>query len=119
MNDRLQNKQSISNNAPLDGIDFTVWSKKRGSRVGKKKCNHCNYRNYRKALMQHVNEVHLKIKPYSCDFCEHSCSRKPDMEKHMNSVHLKIKPFTCQYCDRSFVAKSYVKMQFKFDTIPL
>ena len=54
---------------------------------------------------KHVNEVHLKIKPYSCKFCEHSCSRKADMEKHVNLVHLKIRPFSCQYCDKSFLYK--------------
>ena len=79
------------------------------------------------SLQLHVNMVHLKLKPFKCQYCEHTSgykqalqkhiknvhsnftnkcvecgnmfSTKYTLQKHMNTVHMKLKPYKCQYCD--------------------
>ena len=84
---KLDTKPNVGKN--LEGVVMN--EKPRDNKTKANQCNHCKsfYKN-RSVLKRHVNEVHLKIKPYFCKSCKYSCSRKGDMEKHVNAVHLKI-----------------------------
>ena len=80
------------------------------------------------SLQLHVDMVHLKLKPFKCQYCEYSCGYKQALQKHIqrvhsdlnkcdecgkllsskytlqnhvNIVHLQLKPYKCQYCDYS------------------
>ena len=39
---------------------------------------------------------------YVCHECGKSCRDNHDLKKHVDGVHLKLKPFKCEYCDKSF-----------------
>ena len=60
----------------------------------------------------HVNEVHLKIKPFFCQYCDKSFSRKPDAKRHIESIHFQKKHF-CSYCEKAFSQKSQMNRHIK------
>ena len=73
-------------------------------------CKFCKQsRSTQRAIMQHVNEVHLKVKPYSCKHCTHCSRRKSDLETHVQCVHLKLKPFQCDKCNYECKQKEALK----------
>lgn len=49
-------------------------------------------------MKHHVNDVHLKIKPFNCNQCESSFGRNSALKHHVSAVHEKIKPFNCNLC---------------------
>ena len=42
-------------------------------------------------MQRHKMMVHLKLRPYTCDYCEKSFGSKRDMERHKKSQHFRIK----------------------------
>ena len=59
-------------------------------------CDICGYTCSRKGDMnKHVLSVHERTKSFRCDICGHTCSRKVDMNKHVLPVHEGKKPFKC------------------------
>ena len=52
------------------------------------KCEICGYSFSRKSNMtQHVLSVHEEKKPFKCNNCHYSCSEKGSLTKHVASVH--------------------------------
>ena len=73
-------------------------------------CKYCKQnRSTQRAIMQHVNEVHLKIKPYSCKQCTHRSARENDLLDHVNRKHLKLKPFKCNKCSFASHTKRFLR----------
>ena len=54
----------------------------------------------------HIKAVHLKEKPYECDFCQGIFSQKGNLQTHITAVHLKEKPHECAFCQEIFSQKS-------------
>ena len=52
----------------------------------------------KRKLVRHVNEVHLKMRPFPCkeDDCQVKFGCKGDLERHVILVHLKKKHFPCK-----------------------
>ena len=51
-------------------------------------------------MKNHVMRVHEKTeKPYACTLCPEKYWRPGRLKEHMNGVHLNIKPFKCNECD--------------------
>ena len=48
----------------------------------------------------HVTSVHKGEKPFKCDICDYSCSRKGNLNRHV-SMHEGNKPFKCDICGYS------------------
>ena len=42
-----------------------------------------------------------RAKRFQCQYCWKSFVVKRDCEGHVNAVHLKVKPFTCEFCNWS------------------
>ena len=53
-------------------------------------------------LKKHVDNVHFKIKAYSCDQCEYKNAKKNNVTRHIASVHKKEKPYECSICQSKF-----------------
>ncbi|CAB0043998.1 unnamed protein product [Trichogramma brassicae] len=47
------------------------------------------------AFQEYTFEVHNRNKPFECDVCHQSYSRKENLKGHIKAVHLRSKPFEC------------------------
>lgn len=65
-------------------------------------CTMCSFkRQFRSAVLKHVNGVHLNIRPYKCKYCKKSFPDKHKL-KHHQRVHSEDADFTCTLCDAVF-----------------
>ena len=53
-------------------------------------------------LQQHIDAVHLGLKPHACSHCEATFAQAGDLKRHMSSVHLGLKPHACSQCEATF-----------------
>ncbi|XP_063977954.1 zinc finger protein 836-like [Diachasmimorpha longicaudata] len=51
-----------------------------------------------KCLKNHMQAVHSKLRPYVCNICGHSSSRKAMLQMHLRQ-HTGDKPFNCDLCE--------------------
>ena len=74
------------------------------------KCKTCDFETADNGnLKQHVESVHLGIKPFHCKLCECDFSKNSNLKKHIESVHEGKKPFKCKLCDYECARNSYLK----------
>ena len=52
---------------------------------------------------------HEEKKPFKCDICDYSFSRKSTLKTHVASVHKGKKPFKCNICDATFSENCHMK----------
>ncbi|CAH8638683.1 unnamed protein product [Dicrocoelium dendriticum] len=55
-----------------------------------------------RTLRVHENSVHLKQRPYACEHCDTSFSEKGSLRRHLRTIHLTQRPYTCELCGKSF-----------------
>jgi len=53
-------------------------------------------------LKNHIDDIHLEIKPYQCGICQKKFSRPFQRDYHVNDVHLELKPYVCNVCGMQF-----------------
>ena len=59
----------------------------------------CEYASTRKGTLEkHVQAVHDKIKPFTCEVCSQKFNQKAHMTAHLDAIHLKRK-LQCPDCD--------------------
>ena len=75
-------------------------------------CNYCDINvSTKNGLKDHINAIHLKIKPYKCGKCEKSYTQKYKLTTHDRKIHQKLKkPFQCKICDAFFDRKYHLKL---------
>ena len=67
---------------------------------GKLACDQCNYTNdYPSKLKQHIDTVHLGLRPHKCTQCDMAFGLKGDLNKHIKSAHENA--FVCPTCNKS------------------
>jgi uncharacterized Zn-finger protein len=74
-------------------------------------CNDCGGSFlFKSQLQSHINAVHQKIRPFECDQCQKTFSRKYNLNLHIqsNCKNLK-KKYKCNECEKSFEKKKYLK----------
>merc|ERR1712150_197462 len=79
-------------------------------------CDQCEYRaNSTHTINNHVNAVHLKLKPYSCTECETKFSHESTLKLHIKSVHDQVKDQRCYYegCDYTTSNRGYLPLHIK------
>lgn len=54
---------------------------------------------------------------FDCPYCKKPFCNSRDTQNHINAVHLKVKPYACGFCDKSFVQKVQLKVHFRTHTI--
>ena len=52
-------------------------------------------------LRDHINGVHLKVKPFKCRFCSSTFTVNSNRKSH-EAVHLKENPLRCRFCSTYF-----------------
>ena len=68
-------------------------------------CPHCEYKTARDGhLQQHINAVHLGLRPFKCDICGKDFTQKPHLKTHSKDVHSNVKDvrFYCDLCSKYF-----------------
>ncbi|KAL5270818.1 hypothetical protein ACHWQZ_G001478 [Mnemiopsis leidyi] len=54
-------------------------------------------------LREHVKIVHLKLRPYKCDYCDMCFGTTGNRKSHMRMRHLNLVPtMKCDFCDAMF-----------------
>lgn len=57
-----------------------------------------------------------RIELFRCDYCSHTTSTKPAMERHMKQIHLRRRTkiiYTCKVCSRTFAKAAVLKIHEK------
>ena len=74
-------------------------------------CEICNKSFSKKGeLTVHVDLFHEKNK---CEICANSFANKNKLTRHVKSVHEKKKPFQCEICEKQFSKKNKLKGHIK------
>ena len=78
-------------------------------------CEVCEYSTpWKSKLLDHILEVHQKIKDQVCKLCDYATSRKSHLTLHVRSVHLKEKPFQCTTCGFTAAQPATLKAHVEF-----
>ncbi|XP_037773026.1 zinc finger protein 701-like [Penaeus monodon] len=51
--------------------------------------------------------VHTEEKPYNCEICNNTFSRKNNLVRHMR-IHASKKPYSCEICNKSLSERSHL-----------
>lgn len=79
-------------------------------------CKHCKKSfngNYN--LKVHIQTIHLKSKPYKCEYCDYATGVKSTLKSHLRQ-HTGDTPYKCQYCEKAFHNSSNYKEHLRQHT---
>ena len=65
-------------------------------------CNKCEFVGDSKdKIVQHVNQVHLNLRPFKCSICKSDYKRKEHLKIHLEDIHgnQTVKKFMCDKCN--------------------
>lgn len=51
---------------------------------------------------KHIEETHMRRKPFSCTICKTTFSRKHARNTHERAVHQQLRPYACPYCQKLY-----------------
>lgn len=55
---------------------------------------------------KHIEETHMRRKPFTCSVCHVSFSRKHARDTHQRAVHEQLRPYSCPYCFKLYKNRS-------------
>ena len=62
---------------------------------------------HRASLQRHINDVHLKLKPWKCQLCSTTFTRKRNLVNHVKMLHVAKRSVVCRFCGASFSNDSH------------
>ena len=65
------------------------------------------------ALKRHIDSVHEGKKPHLCTICGSSFAENKKLQLHIAAVHKKEKPFSCHLCGASFARKDKMNVHIQ------
>ena len=112
---RESRKNANSDGEPKDKhVEVALKAKKAKKNTGRHACNQCNYTTDRLFDMRnHINAVHLKLRPFKCSECELFFTQKCHLTSHNKCVHEHVKSFVCPKCNRAFSVKANMARHIK------
>lgn len=70
-------------------------------------CSFCNMRFKQTGnRKKHIEETHMRRKPFSCSVCHVSFSRKHARDTHQKAVHEQLRPYSCPFCFKLYKNRS-------------
>lgn len=51
---------------------------------------------------KHIEETHMRRKPFNCSICKTTFSRKHARDTHERAVHQQLRPYACPYCQKLY-----------------
>lgn len=96
--ERMEKERNLFNNK----VPNSVNDKPPDNSEVKATCPQCN-KTFRRLfnMRTHVNRVHNKVKPFTCNTCDKAFATNSDLKQHM-VVHGQGKMFSCEICNRQF-----------------
>lgn len=78
------------------------------------KCDICGKAfGYKSSFIDHTKRIHQKIKSVECKICGKIFFVKKDLKRHVDRVHEGHKPYECHICKQSYVYKSHLILHFE------
>ncbi|XP_037936180.1 uncharacterized protein LOC119670122 [Teleopsis dalmanni] len=79
-------------------------------------CNFCSLAvASRAALIEHIKNIHMKTRAYTCTLCRKGFSRRSDLRKH-TVIHTGVRPYTCGLCGKSFSRNTNLTKHLRIHT---
>jgi uncharacterized Zn-finger protein len=107
-----ENEETYANKSIKRKLEHNVNTKKKLSFF---QCDNCAWNFAKKTtLINHVNNVHLKLKRYQCSV--KSCSKSFYLKTHFTihmKIHANIKDYRCSHCGKDFVRKESLQVHLK------
>lgn len=76
-------------------------------------CNFCEKECYgENELSQHVNRVHLQIKPYGCDMCDANFTTEYNLNCH-KKIHSLRSRETCEFCEKTLKSRKLLVIHLR------
>ena len=77
--------------------------------------NTCNTKTSNSTQLKIHNRLHLQQKPFACDQCPKSFTKKSNLTIHIR-VHTGDKPYHCEFCKKKFSNSSDLRRHQKIHT---
>ncbi|XP_050415750.1 zinc finger protein Xfin [Patella vulgata] len=77
------------------------------------KCHICGMVLKDKVFLKEHLYLHLGLKPFKCEQCDHKFAKKDYLNEHMQRIHSGLKPFKCSECDKCFSTKRNLNLHLR------
>lgn len=76
-------------------------------------CVKCGKSLSKNCIRRHMNEVHFKVKRFSCDLCGYRTNDKTNLKRHMGKHNPEEFTQYCHVCEKQFSSKNCLKRHLK------
>ncbi|KAK6173497.1 hypothetical protein SNE40_016937 [Patella caerulea] len=77
------------------------------------KCHICGMVLKDKVFLKDHLYLHLGLKPFKCEQCDHKFAKIDYLNEHIQRIHSGLKPFKCSECDKCFSTKRNLNLHLR------